>query len=87
MMLGDLEKKLATSSEGRRLSLQAIITKIDELPVSQSEALKVIDTMKKEIYDCAPSSLNSILTAFTKQHTLGVEEVRKSMMECTSHKL
>lgn len=90
VMLADLENKLNAPVEGipsrGRPSLQVIITKIDELPVSQTEALKRIDAMKRSISECAPSSLESILTAFTKQHTLGVEDVRKSMMECILHR-
>jgi len=86
VMLMDLENKLNPPTEGSpnrgRPSLQAIITKIDQLPTSKPEALKAIDLMKRSISECAPSALDSVLTAFTKQYTLGVEDVQKSMMDC-----
>ncbi|KLO13298.1 P-loop containing nucleoside triphosphate hydrolase protein [Schizopora paradoxa] len=86
MMLSDLQSKLSSLSDGKQvrryMSLQPIITKIDQLLTSQAEALKTISSMKGDISECAPSALPSILTAFPKHHTIGVEEVRNSMLGC-----
>jgi len=76
-MLQHLDDKV--QSGGSRWTLQAIITKADLVSLHNQEA--AIDGMKRAIFENAPTCLPPIVTSSLKSNGLGVNDVRKSIVE------
>jgi GTP-binding protein len=77
LMLQDLDNKI--QSGNARWSLQAIITKADLVSCHKLEA--TIESIKRTIFENAPTCLPPIVTASLKSDGLGVNDVRRSIVE------
>ncbi|KAL6306249.1 P-loop containing nucleoside triphosphate hydrolase protein, partial [Sparassis latifolia] len=84
--LKDMDKAMLESlhsrclaSAGLNFTLQAIITKVDALSVA--ELASQIQKMQKEIFEAAPTCLPPIVTTAIKEPRIGIDEVRKSIIE------
>ena len=77
-MLAELDTQVQQSG-GTKFTLQAIITKADQLGDSGREQ---VDQMKKAIFQAAPTCLPPIITACPpKGSNFGIELVRKSITD------
>lgn len=77
-MLSDLGAR-CLSSGGTHWTLQAVITKIDAIPLA--EVKPTLKTMQKDIFDAAPTCLPPLVTAAAKHPRLGIEEMRKNIVD------
>lgn len=77
-MLQDLNEKLQAKPESR-VTLQAILTKIDSLP-RQFQASKITE-IQAQIFAIAPLCLPGILTAAAKEPRIGIDDLRRSIGE------
>ncbi|KAG9312782.1 hypothetical protein JVU11DRAFT_6196 [Chiua virens] len=78
-MLAELDSQLQQSG-GTKFTLQAIITKADQLENGGRER---VDQMKSAIFRAAPTCLPPIITACPpKGLKFGMELVRKSIADC-----
>jgi GTP-binding protein len=77
LMLQHLDNKV--QSGGPRWTLQAIITKADLVSPHIQEA--AIEGIKRAIFENAPTCLPPIVTSSLKSNGLGVNDVRRSMVE------
>jgi len=77
LMLRHLDDKV--QSGGPRWTLQAIITKADL--VSQHNQQAAIDGIKRAIFENAPTCLPPIVTVSLKSNGLGLNDVRRSIVE------
>ena len=77
LMLQDLDNKI--QSGDARWSLQAIITKADLVSSHNLDATE--ESMKRSIFEIAPTCLPPIITASLKSDGLGVNDVRRSIVE------
>jgi GTP-binding protein len=71
------EQSLASS--GLKFTLQAIITKTDDLP--RDSAPDVIPIMQRKIFAAAPTCLPAIITSALLKPPFGIEDVRKSIAD------
>lgn len=78
LMLSDLSER-CMSSGGTRWTLQAVITKIDELPLS--EVKSTLHDMQKDIFEAAPACLPPVVTAAAKHPRLGIDIMRASIVD------
>jgi GTP-binding protein len=62
------------------LTLQAVITKADTIPLGRS-ATEVVGKMRDQIRKAAPTCLPAILTSANMSPPLGIAELRKSIVE------
>jgi GTP-binding protein len=62
-----------------RWTLQAIITKADLVPLVNVNP--VISSIRQSIFDNAPTCLPPIVTASLKSTGLGIDDVRRSIVE------
>ncbi len=76
-MLQHLDEKI--QSGGARWTLQAIITKADLVSPHNLDA--AIEGIKRAIFKVAPTCLPPIVTASLKSNGLGVNDVRRSIVE------
>jgi len=78
LMLQELDERVQSGS--RRWTLQAIITKADLVPLDTNT---IISSIKRTIFEHAPTCLPPIVTASLKSTStaLGVDDVRMSIME------
>lgn len=77
LMLQHLDEKVQS---GRlRWTLQAIITKADLVSPHNQEA--AIEGIKRAIFENAPTCLPPIVTSSFKSNGLGVNDVRRSIVE------
>lgn len=76
-MLQDLDHKI--QSGDAMWSLQAIITKADLVSSHELDATE--ESMKRSILENAPTCLPPIVTASLKSDGLGVNDVRRSIVE------
>ena len=67
------------ASSGLNFTLQAVITKADDLPADCTG--DVIPTMQRKIFDAAPACLPAIITSALMKPPFGIEDVRKSMAD------
>ena len=78
-MLAELDAQVQRSG-GTKFTLQAIITKADQLGNLGREH---VDQMKNTIFQAAPTCLPPIITACPpKGPKFGIELVRKSIADC-----
>lgn len=78
-MLAELDSQVQKSG-GTKFTLQAIITKADQLGDLGREQ---VDQMKNSIFQAAPTCLSPIITACpSKGSDFGIELVRKSITDC-----
>ena len=77
-MLADLGGRCMASG-GTLFTLQAVITKIDAIPLTDVKSR--LQTMQKEIFEAAPACLPPVITAAAKHPRLGIEELRASIVE------
>ena len=83
LMLQQLDNKV--QSGHARWTLQAIITKADLVSHPNHEA--AIEGINKAIFENAPTCLPAIVTASLKSNGLGVNDVRRSIVEaCHPHR-
>jgi GTP-binding protein len=79
MMLEHLNEKCQNSlANNRPMTLQAIFTKCDLL---RADAQGELQRMQKEIFETAPLCLPGIVTATSNGLRIGVEEVRRSIID------
>jgi GTP-binding protein len=76
-MLQDLDERI--QSGHTRWTLQAIITKADLVPLDKLDT--AISSIKQSIFDSAPTCLPPIVTASIKHTGLGIDDVRRSIVE------
>jgi len=76
-MLKHLDERIR--SGGVRWTLQAIITKADL--VSPLNLTTALESIKRAIFENAPTCLPPIVTASQKSNGLGVIDVRRSIVE------
>jgi GTP-binding protein len=77
LMLQNLDERI--QSGDTRWTLQAIITKADLVPLNKLDM--VISSIKQSIFDNAPTCLPPIVTASLKSTGLGIDDVRRSIVE------
>jgi hypothetical protein len=77
LMLQQLDDKV--QSGGVRWTVQAIITKADLVSRQNQEA--AIEGINRAIFENAPTCLPPIVTASLKSNGLGVNDVRRSIVE------
>jgi GTP-binding protein len=77
LMLQQLDDKV--QSGGARWTLQAIITKADL--VSDHKQQSAIEGISRAIFENAPTCLPPIVTASLKSNGIGVNDVRRSIVE------
>ncbi len=77
LMLQDLDNKIQSGDV--RWTLQAIITKADLVSSHNLDATK--ESIKRTIFENAPTCLDPIVTASLKSDGLGVKDVRRSIVE------
>lgn len=77
LMLQDLDQRI--QSGDTRWTLQAIITKADLVSSHKLDGTK--ESMKRSIFENAPTCLGPIVTASLKSDGLGVNDVRRSIVE------
>lgn len=77
LMLQHLDDKV--QSGGAKWTLQAIITKADLVSRHNQEA--AIEGIKRAIFENAPTCLPPIVTSSLKSNGLGVNDVRRSIVE------
>jgi|SRR6266851_337456 GTP-binding protein len=77
LMLQDLDNKIQSGNV--RWSLQAIITKADLVSCHNLDA--TVESIKRTIFENAPTCLPPIVTASLKSDGLGVNDVRRSIVE------
>ena len=78
LMLESLEQKCQAQEGHTRWTLQAIITKVDSI---DGDVRRQINEMQREIFEAAPTCLPGILTASSKRATLGIDDVRNSIID------
>ena len=71
------EQSLASS--GLKFTLQAIITKTDDLP--RDSPPDVIPIMQRKIFAAAPTCLPAIITSALLKPPFGIKDVRKSIAD------
>lgn len=77
----DLDRR-CQSPEGQRVTLQAIITKLDLLAsIEETDGVELLKKIQKDIFEAAPTCLPPILTSTLRHPQIGVREVRQSIME------
>lgn len=76
-MLKHLDQKVQSGRP--RWTLQAIITKADLVSLHNREA--AIEGIKRAIFENAPTCLPPIVTASLKSDGLGIDDVRRSIVE------
>lgn len=77
-MLGSLEEKCQEQEGPTRWTLQAIITKVDAM---DGDVRAKVQAMQREIFETAPTCLPGILTASSKRTQLGIDAVRRNMID------
>jgi GTP-binding protein len=77
LMLRQLDDKVQSGSV--RWTLQAIITKADLVSLHNQQA--AIEGINSSIFENAPTCLPPIVTASLKSNGLGVNDVRRSIVE------
>ena len=77
LMLQQLDDKV--QSGGVRWTVQAIITKADLVSRQNQEA--AIEGINRAVFENAPTCLPPIVTASLKSNGLGVNDVRRSIVE------
>lgn len=70
-------KFLNEKCQGSRLTLQAVVTKVDKIPPGGTHILK----MRRRICDVAPICLPALITSADMKPPLGIENMRKSIAE------
>ena len=78
MMLRSLDEQCQASG-GLKWTLQAIITKLDTLRPGELE--KTVKNMQTDIFQTAPSCLPPLLTSAHERPSVGVDNVRQSIVE------
>jgi GTP-binding protein len=76
-MLQDLDQRIQSGLF--RWTLQAIITKADLVPLETLDT--AISSIKQSIFDNAPTCLPPIITSSVKSTGLGIDDVRRSIVE------
>lgn len=76
-MLQSLEEKCQEQTNANPWTLQAIITKADQMTGDRA-ALRAI---QDDIFKTAPECLPALAAAITKRAQVGVERIRESMIE------
>jgi GTP-binding protein len=77
LMLQDLDSQIQSGSV--KWTLQAIITKADL--VSRHNLDTTIESIKRVVFENAPTCLPPIVTASPKHDGFGVSDVRRSIVE------
>jgi GTP-binding protein len=77
-MLQSLSDKI-TSHGGSRHTLQAVITKVDSVPMAELPAQ--LKRMREEIFKAAPVCLPPLLTSVVQHPFIGIEEVRRNILD------
>jgi GTP-binding protein len=77
-MLSSLGEQ-AMASGGTAFTLQAVITKIDAVPLDKVKT--TLAQMRKEIFELAPACLPPLVTHAENHPRLGIEELRASIVE------
>jgi GTP-binding protein len=80
LMLRQLDEKV--QSGGVRWTLQAIITKADLVSPHNQQA--AIEGINSAIFENAPTCLPPIVTASLKSNGLGLDDVRRSIVEASN---
>ena len=78
IMLQSLEEKSQSPEIGGRWTLQAIITKADTM---SGDVRAAIQKVQRDIFETAPLCLPGIVTANSKNVHIGIDNVRRSMVE------
>jgi GTP-binding protein len=78
VMLESLNVRIQATA-GTRFSLQAIITKVDALPLT--DVKPTLSKLRQEIWKAAPLCLPAIVTTAAKNPHLGIDAVRSSIIE------
>jgi GTP-binding protein len=77
-MLESLNARTRANS-GTRFSLQAVITKLDAIPLTDVKT--ALSRLRQEIWEAAPLCLPAIATTAVKHPHLGIEAVRGSITQ------
>ncbi|EIN03903.1 P-loop containing nucleoside triphosphate hydrolase protein [Punctularia strigosozonata HHB-11173 SS5] len=78
MMLESLNAKTHANA-GTRFSLQAIVTKVDAIPLE--DVKPTLAKIRQGIWEAAPLCLPAIVTTAAKHPYIGIDAVRKSIVE------
>ncbi|KAJ3546935.1 hypothetical protein NM688_g5460 [Phlebia brevispora] len=78
IMLQSLEEKCQAQIDANPWTLQAVITKADSM---EGDVRKAIQDIQRDIFETAPTCLPGIITAYSKRAQIGIDDVRRSMVE------
>jgi GTP-binding protein len=77
-MLSTLAERI-TAHGGSRHTLQAVLTKLDTVPLSDARA--VLRKARQDIFDASPVCLPPLVTSAIRHPMIGVDDVRASIVE------
>jgi GTP-binding protein len=76
-MLSHLSDNMLTDRGTQRFTLQAVITKVDILPINDTRA--AIEKMRSEIFEAAPLCLPPLITSAEMNPPFGLDALRGSI--------